>query len=257
MVFIGRESIIKKINRRRFNIKRIIFVLSALVLVSCLTFSAFAADHVTVDPTEDKIICSATLDDDFVPNKVIVLMSTESSLQFKDYTVDDFPELDLESVCDALPTHTEYNRKLFEDTVEEIDAYYEMHGVYTDATERRAQAVKTATGIMKNRHFHTSLVLTLKKSDKAAVLAAVRILEKRDDVYAAEPNYIVHVNLDGINGDADKDGDLTILDATHIQLYKAELIDESEIDLTVADYDEDGDVTILDATAIQRTLVDL
>lgn len=57
-----------------------------------------------------------------------------------------------------------------------------------------------------------------------------------------------------IMGDADKDGDLTILDATHIQLFKAELIDESGIDLEVSDYDQDGDVTILDATAIQHTL---
>ena len=224
-------------------------------MIFCLTFPAFAADEQLYD--EEKPICPATLDDEFNPNEVIVLMSTESSLQFKDYTVDDFSELDLESVRDLLPTSTERNRKLFEDTVEEIDAYYEMHGVYTDATERRAQAVNTATGIMKDRHFHTYLILTLKKSDKAAVLAAVRILEKRDDVYVAEPNYISNIDPCGIIGDADKDGDLTILDATHIQLYKAELIGENEIDLAVADYDEDGDVTVLDATAIQRHLADL
>ncbi len=61
----------------------------------------------------------------------------------------------------------------------------------------------------------------------------------------------------GIMGDADKDGSLTILDATHIQRYLADLIDESQIDLDVADYDGDGNITILDATAIQRNLAGL
>ena len=236
--------------------KKVIFVLTALILIFCLTFPAFAADEQLYD--EEKPICPATLDDEFNPNEVIVLMSTEASLQFKDYTVDDFSELDLASVRDLLPTSTQRNRKKYESYIKETEEYYEMHGVYTNENERHAQAVQTAIRLMKSKErFHTYLILTLKESNKSAVLEAVRTLEKRDDVYAAEPNYIVHVNLDGINGDADKDGDLTILDATHIQLYKAELIDESEIDLTASDYDRDGDVTILDATAIQRKLAEL
>ena len=248
--------------------KRIIFVLSALILLFCLTFSAFAADQSTVDPdeliefdepyyiesTEDKLICSATLDDDFVPNEVIVLMSTEVSLQFKDYTVDDFSELDVESVDYVLPYGTQKTREKFERYIEEIEEYYEMENIYADETERHAYAVQTAIQRMKNQNYHTRLLLTLRESDKSAVLEAIKALEKRDDVYAAVPDYISNVVPCGIIGDADKDGDLTILDATHIQLYKAELIDESKIDLAVADYDEDGDVTILDATAIQRTI---
>ena len=55
-------------------------------------------------------------------------------------------------------------------------------------------------------------------------------------------------------GDADMDGSVTILDATCIQRYLAEL--ETKIDLSASDIFGDG-VDILDATAIQRFLADL
>ena len=61
----------------------------------------------------------------------------------------------------------------------------------------------------------------------------------------------------GIRGDSDRDGSVTILDATRIQRYVAELIDSDGLDMTAADADSDGDVTILDATRIQRVLADL
>ena len=57
-------------------------------------------------------------------------------------------------------------------------------------------------------------------------------------------------------GDSDTDGEVSILDATYIQRYLAELpIDKFDSD--AADADEDGEVTILDATAIQRHLAGL
>lgn len=73
-------------------------------------------------------------------------------------------------------------------------------------------------------------------------------------------------------GDADEDGEVTILDATHIQRGIADLGDieaMETIDLAKrpllrgtkircsADFDRDGDITILDATRIQRDIADL
>ena len=58
-------------------------------------------------------------------------------------------------------------------------------------------------------------------------------------------------------GDADKDGQVTILDATRIQRFIAELDSEDKIDKAAADADKDGQVTILDATRIQRVLAEL
>lgn len=58
-------------------------------------------------------------------------------------------------------------------------------------------------------------------------------------------------------GDADGDGDITIIDATFIQRYLAELTMLSEKNLLAADADADDEVTILDATLIQRYLAEL
>lgn len=72
---------------------------------------------------------------------------------------------------------------------------------------------------------------------------------------------------DAILGDVDGDGEVTILDATRLQRWIAELCDINgkpytgaalTVDeLKAADADGDGDVTILDATAIQRYLAGL
>ena len=58
-------------------------------------------------------------------------------------------------------------------------------------------------------------------------------------------------------GDADLDGDVTIVDATAIQRDLAELTKLSANARIAADADKDGDLTIIDATAIQRYLAEL
>ena len=55
-------------------------------------------------------------------------------------------------------------------------------------------------------------------------------------------------------GDADSDGELSILDATLIQMHIAGLVDKSQINLSLCDMDGDGDVSVMDATAIQLKL---
>lgn len=54
-------------------------------------------------------------------------------------------------------------------------------------------------------------------------------------------------------GDADGDGEVSVLDATRIQRYLASLIDETQIDIDAADVDSNG-IDIIDATQIQRWL---
>lgn len=56
-------------------------------------------------------------------------------------------------------------------------------------------------------------------------------------------------------GDSNKDGAVTILDATFVQKYNARLISESEIDLGASDVDGDHAVTSRDCTVIQRYLI--
>ncbi len=60
-----------------------------------------------------------------------------------------------------------------------------------------------------------------------------------------------------ISGDADSDGELNIKDATYIQLYLADLLDETEIDLSVCDMDNDGYINVKDVTYIQLRIANL
>ena len=58
-------------------------------------------------------------------------------------------------------------------------------------------------------------------------------------------------------GDVDRDGSISILDATCIQRHLASLPIPAALDETIADTDEDGLVSITDATYIQRWLANL
>lgn len=58
-------------------------------------------------------------------------------------------------------------------------------------------------------------------------------------------------------GDVDRDGSISILDATRIQRHLASLPIPAVLDETIADTDEDGLVSITDATYIQRWLANL
>ena len=71
------------------------------------------------------------------------------------------------------------------------------------------------------------------------------------------PVLIAKVNAPFILGDADSDGEVTIMDATRIQRFIAELIGEDDIDMKVSDADKDGIVTVLDATHIQRFIAEI
>lgn len=79
----------------------------------------------------------------------------------------------------------------------------------------------------------------------AGVKGSVSAKVTADDV----PLYIL--------GDVDGDGEITIIDATSIQRFLAELSTPWAFIPEAADADGDNDITIVDATAIQRYLADL
>ena len=82
--------------------------------------------------------------------------------------------------------------------------------------------------------------------------------EKKDgeccnpDHFDADGNHIGEYPDEGLLGDVDEDGFVTVIDATLIQKYKAQLKTEDELNLKVADVDADGFVTVMDAGRIQR-----
>ncbi|MBQ9679150.1 MAG: carbohydrate-binding domain-containing protein [Ruminococcus sp.] len=72
---------------------------------------------------------------------------------------------------------------------------------------------------------------------------------------AAETDAVQTAADELLLGDADLDGEITILDATVIQRFLVGIVEMSDEAQLAADVDGDGEPTILDATLIQRWLV--
>lgn len=69
--------------------------------------------------------------------------------------------------------------------------------------------------------------------------------------------YTLNKQEDFILGDVDMDSDVTVLDATLIQLHLASMKTLSDVQLLAADTDKDKEVTVMDATVIQRYIANL
>lgn len=81
-----------------------------------------------------------------------------------------------------------------------------------------------------------------------------------DYFYTTEPYGVAYPAngwVIGYIGDTDLDGDITVLDATMIQKYAAEIIELSEDSFDLADADFDWEVSVLDAAEIQRHLASI
>ena len=70
-------------------------------------------------------------------------------------------------------------------------------------------------------------------------------------------NFAPCKGFEGLLGDVDGDGKITIMDATEIQLHIAKTKTLTDDALSRADTDKDTKVSIMDATAIQRYIAKL
>ena len=52
-------------------------------------------------------------------------------------------------------------------------------------------------------------------------------------------------------GDVDRDGEISVIDATELQMYMAKKVELSSEQIPLSDTDKDGEISVLDATAIQ------
>ncbi len=98
-------------------------------------------------------------------------------------------------------------------------------------------------------------LLYLEEQTKEVVWDAIQILKDVEGIKYAEPDFLMELTVvpEYVQGDADGDGKVTIIDATMVQRY---LVDSKEaLNMENGDMDCDGRVTIFDATFIQRYLV--
>ena len=128
------------------------------------SFCAHSESESKIEIPEQKKICSADMSDEFLSDELIVVLNNVTSMKLKDYTKEDFSEVNCIEVQDLTSSY-----------VSKIK----------DGNTSRS---KTNLGINTST-FNRILKLKIDNSNKAKVLSAVKILEQREDILAAEPVY--------------------------------------------------------------------
>ena len=161
-------------------IKRVLLIVVAVFIISFLLFdlrvNIFASNNV-----EGKIYCSATLDEKFDDQSIILTLSNAESLLFKDYSTSDFSDINCVEV-----------EELTENTTEIVKAQL--------VAEQSKNWSKLENRIENNMlidtdSFHRILCLTLNIKSKQNVLDKIKLLENRSEIIVAEPDYIETLNL--------------------------------------------------------------
>lgn len=181
----------KKTNRR---LSFTIAILFLLICFSNLCF-IFAVDTAAESKdiySEEKVYSKATLEDDFADNRILVVLKNGASLDFKNHDVLDFSDIGCKSVR-SMSTGREATIK------SEVAVLAEM--AKTDILH------KNIKNIVREEHsdidllsYHKIMCLELAEPGKENVLSAIKILEQRDDIIVACPDYYISYQSNETNG---------------------------------------------------------
>ncbi|MBR2109202.1 MAG: hypothetical protein IJ932_04555 [Ruminococcus sp.] len=151
------------------------------------------------DVREEKIICNATLKNNFFDDAVMVVFNHKTSLdniisdEFEGYTADFF-KLENISYVKCITSYTQksikedykgyiedFRLKLYESKLPNYLSETELEELALDAAYKKV--------FQNNSNYHTIVAAYLKEKGKQKVLDMVKELEKRDDIISAEPNF--------------------------------------------------------------------
>lgn len=144
-------------------------LVAAIVLSVPNIYQAHASE---LNNEQGKYYCHATLEDEFADDKVIIMLNSEESLKLKDYTVEDFSDI---ATVYSVTELTSYTKELLKKN-------------YSD------EYLTQNTNTRDLDKFNSILCLTLNEHSKQNVLDVIRILEKKDWIISAEPDYIMESN---------------------------------------------------------------
>ena len=156
---------------------RILLVAIPLLIIAAALWFQFP-EWSYINSDIEKVYCSATLDDEFSDNEVMIVLTNDASLEYieHEYTPADFPMIGCVEVSDLSTGATE-----------KVKA--QLRGDPKPTPTRPGEA-----WFYEDRdltQFHRILCLKLDKESKLNVLFVVKLLEHRDDIRSAEPNYII------------------------------------------------------------------
>ena len=139
----------------------IIFGITLITLNVTKVFARTLENHETI--VEEKSYYNGTIDDDFSDDKIIIVLSKEETNKYKDYTTEDFPEINCKSVKDLTSSSNEILKNKDSKNNEKI--------------------------LINREKFNRILCLELNEKSKEEVLFGIKKLERREEILSAEPNF--------------------------------------------------------------------
>lgn len=154
---------------------------------------------------EEKILCEASLDDEFDDSSIIVAFKHKESLEIRDYKNDTIKDCNVEYAYDLTPYETE---TIFDDYTKAISicSISDSKKIENLVTRKKHVSIKEIKPLIspatqlfaknsieqKHSKFHRIVLFKVKEKGKNNVLRSIKMLEKRDDVLLADPNYKSH-----------------------------------------------------------------
>ena len=151
----------------------------SIMLCASLLISVFAAGIIipasaTAKTIEsEKVYCNATINDDFAPDGLLVVLNNETSLKFKTYSPSDFCEFKAKDVSHI----TTFSESRAQKVIKSVEAAVASRSAFVTV-----DAIDLST-------YKQVLCIELEDTGKDKVLDAIKELEKRDDVLYVGPDY--------------------------------------------------------------------
>ena len=130
--------------------------------------------------TEEKVYCTATINDQFTDNTIIIALSNKESLKLKEYQPIDFCDIN----CTQLEELTKYTTKIVKKQV--------LASITNNWSELSSRIENNMLIDLDN--FHRIFSLTMEEHDKINVLNMIKILEKREEILSVEPDYLATIS---------------------------------------------------------------
>ena len=204
--------------------KALLVFLSALLCASCISISSVAQEEISLTnaPFSSSVIKDLKFDGS---GTIVIILQHDFSIVWREYTPEDFPELDLESVRTPGPCSTD--QKFIE----------------------------------QNYEYRNFVYITLNDKSDEAVIDALKVLDKRSDldIYWAQPLYddneikweldeddvIIDYHIEAF-GDANYDKAVNMDDVTLMLKYIAGW--QVSTPHYLADVNQDGDINLTDVS---------
>lgn len=150
---------------------RIKKLLTSILVLAIILLGVFNSNITKAEEmSEEKVYCNATIEDNFVDNTILIILTNEESLKFKKYDVDDFSNIDCIEVIDMT---ADTANKIIE---QQMSNYRNVNNedIIIDASK-----------------YNKILKLELSNSNKNKVISSIKILEEYDWILSAQPDFLI------------------------------------------------------------------